>query len=174
MSTWNVGDNVAYLHLKIIDILGYRNSYKKTKWYNIKKIERYYKYVNELSKLQKFILKDGDSYELLYGLLSVQWALRDSIYQNDKVCIEKVNQLQFTYISIHDVEDDIIMTVGPIENTTMNKHISATVVYTNNKTNCSYTIDVNNRKVDSDIKKYVDLRIREAIYGFSMSLINDD
>ena len=110
---------------------------------------------------------------MLYGLLSIQWSLKDAYYISENSRIDRTKDNNFSAIIIEKDDKKINAIVGPIQYTTSNKHIEANITYIDDENRMAYTINKYSKEDDNPLKKYIEDEIRNIIIEFMKSLIKN-
>lgn len=168
MSDGNI-DEVG-LHLLFIQTLGNKTSYKKSNIFY--KLYCLYLYKKSISNIIKYI-KNENIYDVLYGLLSIQWSLRDAYYISENSRIDRTKDNNFSAIIIEKDNKKITAIVGPIQYTAFNKRIEANITYIDDESRMAYTINKYSKEDDNPLKKYIEDEIRNIIIEFMKSLIEN-
>lgn len=168
MSDSNI-DEVS-LHLLFIQALAKKTSYDKSNLvYRTYCLYLYKKSINDIIKY----VKNENIYDVLYGLLSIQWSLKDAYYISENSRIDRTKDNNFSAIIIEKDDKKINAIVGPIQYTASNKHIEANITYIDDDNRMAYTINKYSKEDDNPLKKYIEDEIRSIIIEFMKSLIKN-
>lgn len=168
MSDSNI-DEVG-LHLLFIQALAKKTSYDKSNLiYRTYCLYLYKKSINDIIKY----VKTENIYDVLYGLLSIQWSLKDAYYISENSRIDRTKDNNFSAIIIEKDDKKINAIVGPIQYTASNKHIEANITYIDDDNRMAYTINKYSKEDDNPLKKYIENEIRNIIIEFMKLLIKN-